>query len=199
MRVFVGLICLALALPTVALGLATSAAAQVKIRANANPPAPPASTAPTVVEFEAAYEPGSIVIANSERRLYYVLGDGKAVRYGVAVGNPDEVWTGRQMITAKKENPRWVSPDDDEWNYEGGDPENPLGVRAMYLGWTLWRIHGTPNPRSIGRAVSNGCIRMRNEDVVDLFERVHLGAPVFAVEKLSDPMPTHAARKVSDD
>jgi lipoprotein-anchoring transpeptidase ErfK/SrfK len=134
---------------------------------------------PETVPFELNYKPGSIVIINAERKLYYVQGDGTALRYGVAIGNADEVWTGKQVVTEKKENPRWVSPDGDD-EVEPG-PDNPLGVRAMYLGWTLWRIHGTPSRNSIGQAVSNGCIRMRNEDVTHLYERVHIGAPVYAI------------------
>lgn len=156
-----------------------------------------AHAAPETVPFEAGYQPGAIVVVNAERKLYYVLGDGTALRYGVAVGNADEIWTGKQVVTAKKENPRWISPDGDD-EVEPG-PDNPLGVRALYLGWTLWRIHGTPKVHSIGRAVSNGCIRLRNEDIVDLYERVHIGAPVYAVKTLTDPAPTRWARKLSDD
>lgn len=151
---------------------------------------------PESVPFAAAYKPGSIVIVNAERKLYYVRGDGSALRYGIAVGREDEVWTGKQVVTEKKENPRWVSPDGDDEAEPG--PNNPLGLRALYLGWTLWRIHGTPSRHSIGHAVSNGCIRMRNEDVIDLYERVHVGAPVYAVKTLADATPIHWAKKISD-
>ena len=140
-----------------------------------------ASAAPKVVSFEYDYPAGSIVIINSERRLYYILGGGRALRYGVAVGNEDEIWTGMEIVTLKRDAPRWVDPDDEENVVEPG-PGNPLGLRAMNLGWSLWRIHGTPQRWSIGEAVSNGCIRMRNEDVVDLFPRVHIGAPVYAIK-----------------
>jgi lipoprotein-anchoring transpeptidase ErfK/SrfK len=157
----------------------------------------PAQAAPETVAFDGAYKAGSIVIVNAERKLYYVLGDGKALRYGVAVGNPDEIWTGKQVVTDKKENPRWVSPDGDDEAEPG--PDNPLGVRALYLGWTLWRIHGTPKVNSIGRAVSNGCIRMLNEDVTDLYERVHIGAPVYAIKTQADAPPIRWGRKISDD
>ena len=141
----------------------------------------PAAATPRSVEFKYDYPKGSIVIINSERRLYYVQGGGRALRYGIAVGNDDEIWTGTEVVTLKRPAPRWVDPEDDENVSEPG-PNNPLGLRAMNLGWTLWRIHGTPKRWSIGRAVSNGCIRMRNEDVVDLYERVHLGTPVFAIK-----------------
>jgi lipoprotein-anchoring transpeptidase ErfK/SrfK len=198
MRWFAGLVMVSFCALELASASPVTAQSRKDFRATTNL-APGPSTGPTTVPFAAPYEPGALVIVNSERSLYYVLEEGQAVRYRVAIGNPDEVWTGRQIVTAKKENPRWVSPDDDTWFHEGGDPENPLGVRAMYLGWTLWRIHGTPNAKSIGRNVSNGCIRMRNEDVVELFDRVHIGAPVYAVEQLTDAMPQHAARKLSDE
>jgi lipoprotein-anchoring transpeptidase ErfK/SrfK len=142
--------------------------------------ASPASAKFEVVEVNLNYPVGSVVIVNSERKLYYITGNGRAVRYGVAVGKPDELWMGRTFVTEKKVDPRWV-PVDGSDPVEGGDDENPLGKRALYLDWSLLRIHGTPSRGSIGRAVSNGCVRMLNEDVMDLFERVHLGAPVFAI------------------
>lgn len=144
-----------------------------------------------------AYSRGSIVIVNSERRLYYVLGNGRALRYPVAIGRPEEVWTGKQIVMDKRENPTWIDPEDNT-NIEEPGPKNPLGLRAMNLGWSLWRIHGTPHVWSVGRNVSNGCIRMLNGDVVDLFSRVHVGAPVFAVNSLADPRPSHWAKKVVD-
>ena len=149
------------------------------------------------VAFDKAYPKGAIVIVNKERRLYYVLGQGRALRYPIAIGRPDEMWTGRQVVMSKKENPTWTDPEDSE-NVEEPGPNNPLGVRALYLGWSLWRIHGTPKDWSIGRNVSNGCIRMHNRDVVDLFDRVHVGAPVFVVNALSDPMPSHWGKKVAE-
>lgn len=139
-----------------------------------------AAARPEVVSIELGYPAGSIVIVNSERKVYYVTGGGKAIRYGVAVGKESELWTGRTFVSDKKEDPRWI-PVDGEPPVEGGDPSNPLGKRALYLDWSLLRIHGTPSRGSIGAAVSNGCIRMLNEDVIDLFERVHIGAPVFAI------------------
>lgn len=131
------------------------------------------------------YPVGSIVIVNAERRLYYVTAPGEARRYGVAVGKHEELWMGRTFVAAKQVDPRWI-PVTGEDPIEGGDPKNPLGKRALYLDWSLLRIHGTPSRYSIGSAVSNGCIRMLNEDVIDLYERVHLGAPVFAIRSWAD-------------
>ena len=124
---------------------------------------------------------GSLVIVNNERRLYYVTGKGEAVRYRVAVGKNEELWMGRTFVAAKVVDPRWIPINGDD-PVEGGDPANPLGKRALYLDWSLLRIHGTPSRGSIGSAVSNGCIRMLNEDVMDVFERVHFGAPVYAIK-----------------
>ena len=123
---------------------------------------------------------GSIVIVNNERRLYYITGVGEAVRYKVAVGKNEELWMGRTFVAAKIVDPKWIPVNGDD-PVEGGDPANPLGKRALYIDWSLLRIHGTPSRGSIGAAVSNGCIRMLNEDVMNLFERVHFGAPVFAI------------------
>ena len=139
-----------------------------------------AQARPEGVSVELGYAPGTIVIVNSERKIYYVTGAGRAIRYGVAVGKASELWTGRTYVSDKKVDPRWI-PVDGSDPVEGGDPSNPLGKRAMYLDWSLLRIHGTPSRGSIGSAVSNGCVRMLNEDVLDLFERVHIGAPVIAI------------------
>ena len=127
------------------------------------------------------YAPGSVVIVNSERKLYYITAKGEAMRYGVAVGKISELWMGRTFVAAKMVDPKWIPINGDD-PVEGGDPANPLGKRALYLDWSLLRIHGTPSRGSIGSAVSNGCIRMLNEDVMDLFERIHLGAPVYAIK-----------------
>jgi hypothetical protein len=140
----------------------------------------PAAARPEVVSVDLGYAAGTVVIVNSERKVYYVTGPGKAIRYGVAVGKESERWTGRTFVSDKKEDPKWVPVDGSE-PVDGGDPGNPLGKRALYLDWSLLRIHGTPSRGSIGSAVSNGCIRMLNEDVIDLFDRVHVGAPVFAI------------------
>jgi|FEC22Drversion2_1045045.scaffolds.fasta_scaffold00368_2 lipoprotein-anchoring transpeptidase ErfK/SrfK len=138
-----------------------------------------------IVDVAEDYEYGTIVVKTSERHLYYALGNGKAIRYPVAVGSPQNQWFGTTWVSDKRINPTWTpTPSMRARNpnlpksVAGGD-NNPLGVRALYLGWTTYRIHGTNAPGSIGHAVSNGCIRMRNEDVVDLYERVHIGAPVI--------------------
>jgi lipoprotein-anchoring transpeptidase ErfK/SrfK len=140
-----------------------------------------------IVETGDEYGYGTIVIKTSEKRLYYSLGNGKAIRYSVAVGSPRNQWFGTTWVSEKKENPTWTPTPSMRArnprlpNYMAPGPRNPLGVRALYLGWTAYRIHGTNAPASIGNAVSNGCIRMLNEDVVDLFERVHIGAPVMVL------------------
>lgn len=137
-----------------------------------------------VVSYNGGHRPGTIVINTSERRLYYVLGDGKAVRYGVGVGRPGFEWAGSQSITRKAEWPSWTPPSQmlkrrpDLPRFMPGGPENPLGARAMYLGSTLYRIHGSNEPETIGQAVSSGCIRMLNEDVIDLYERAKVGTRV---------------------
>lgn len=139
-----------------------------------------------IVAFESGkYPMGSIVIDTSERRLYYSLGNGQAIKYKVAVGKPRHQWFGDTFVEKKKKNPGWYptarmrragAP-----RYVPPGPRNPLGIRAIYLGWSEYRIHGTNSPRSIGRAASSGCIRMLNDDVADLFERVHIGAPVHVI------------------
>lgn len=137
-----------------------------------------------IVAFSGTYRPGTIVINTSERRLYFVLPDGKAVRYGVGVGRPGFDWAGSQTITRKAEWPGWTPPAQmlkrrpDLPRFMPGGPENPLGARAMYLGSTLYRIHGSNEPETIGQAVSSGCIRMLNEDVIDLYERTKVGTRV---------------------
>ncbi len=153
------------------------------------------------VAVPAFYPKGSVVIVNAERKLYYVTGKGEAMRYNVAVGNNAQLWMGRTFIAAKMVDPKWIPVNGDD-PVEGGDPKNPLGKRALYLDWSLLRIHGTPSRSSIGSATSNGCIRMLNEDVVDLFERVHLGAPVYAIEswkKATRYEQTKVAEKIYAD
>ncbi len=145
----------------------------------------PTTAKPDAVPIDLGYPAGSVVIVNSERKVYYVIGPGTAIRYGVAVGKASELWTGRTFVSDKKVDPKWI-PVDGTDPVEGGDSSNPLGKRALYLDWSLLRIHGTPSRGSIGSAVSNGCIRMLNEDVMDLFERVHVGAPVFAINSRKD-------------
>jgi lipoprotein-anchoring transpeptidase ErfK/SrfK len=151
----------------------------------------PRSMDPRFLPQEVAYEgreaPGTIIINTPERMLYYVEGQGRAMRYGIGVGRPGFTWAGVHTVTSKREWPDWTPPDDmlkrrpDLPRHMEGGPENPLGARAMYLGSTLYRIHGSNEPWTIGTAVSSGCIRMRNEDVIDLYERVKLGTKVVVL------------------
>jgi lipoprotein-anchoring transpeptidase ErfK/SrfK len=132
------------------------------------------------------YAKGSVVIINNERNLYFVEEVGRAIRYPVAIGKPVDQWEGVQTITAKRANPTWYPPEDIQWEMDvpavvPPGPQNPLGPRALYLGETLYRIHGTNRPGSIGGAVSHGCFRMHNAHIIDLFEKVQIGANVHVV------------------
>jgi lipoprotein-anchoring transpeptidase ErfK/SrfK len=140
------------------------------------------------VAFEAAVEPGTILIRTGERRLYFVLGNGTAIRYPVAVGRPDKQWFGRAFVNGKHRRPAWAPPAevrDDNPNLPafipGGAPNNPMGVAALTLSGGEYAIHGTNRPNSIGTYASYGCIRMYNQDITDLFERVSVGTTVVVV------------------
>jgi len=139
------------------------------------------------VSFPASYAPGTIIINTSERRLYFVLGDGQALRYGVGVGRPGFTWAGVTHIANKREWPDWTPPPQmlkrrpDLPRHMVGGIDNPLGARAMYLAGTLYRIHGSNEPDTIGQAVSSGCIRMTNDDVTDLYGRAKVGATVVVL------------------
>ena len=165
--------------------LLTGAALALALTSTTLVSAGPVAAKSQVVMSELSYPIGSIVIVNNDRALYYVLGEGRAIRYPIAVGKSSELWTGRSFVADKKVDPKWI-PIDGKEPVEGGDPKNPLGKRALYLDWSLLRIHGTPSRGSIGAAVSNGCVRMLNEDVLDLYDRVHHGAPVFAINSLAE-------------
>jgi len=138
----------------------------------------------TMVSFDSRYAPGTILINTAERRLYLVLPNGQALRYGIGVGRDGFRWGGVHRISAKKEWPSWTPPSQmlarrpDLPRHMAGGIDNPLGARAMYLGSTLYRIHGSNEPETIGQAVSSGCFRMTNEDVTDLYNRVSVGATV---------------------
>ncbi|MFB2549565.1 L,D-transpeptidase [Ensifer soli] len=146
---------------------------------------------PQTVAYDTKERPGTIVIDTNNRFLYLVTGEGQARRYGVGVGKPGFEWAGTHKVTRKAEWPDWRPPAEmrarerakghDLPVHMAGGPANPLGARAMYLGSTLYRIHGTNAPWTIGYAVSSGCIRMRNEDVVDLYERVDVGTKVIVI------------------
>lgn len=145
---------------------------------------------PQDVAYDGPEKAGTIVIDTDNKFLYLVSGSGMARRYGVGVGKEGFLWHGTQKISRKTEWPTWTPPEEMKVRVrlkEGrilpdrmeGGPENPLGARALYLGATLYRIHGTNQPWTIGQNVSSGCIRMRNEDVVDLYERVKIGTTVI--------------------
>jgi lipoprotein-anchoring transpeptidase ErfK/SrfK len=139
----------------------------------------------STVPYASKYKPGTIVVDTAERRLYLIQDSGSALRYGIGVGRVGFQWKGTHKITAKKENPDWTPPaemiarqKDVPRHMKGGDPMNPLGTHAMYLGSTLYRIHGSPDADSVGEAESSGCFRMRNTDVADLYKRVPVGTTV---------------------
>ena len=139
------------------------------------------------VAYHGAEKPGTIIIDTPQRFLYLVQENGTAIRYGIGVGRPGFTWAGVKTVSSKKEWPDWVPPPEmlqrrpDLPHFMAGGPENPLGARALYLGSSLYRIHGSNEPWTIGSAVSSGCIRMRNEDVVDLYERVRVGTKVVVI------------------
>lgn len=140
------------------------------------------------VDFVSSYTPGTIIIRTSERHLYYVLPGNRAIQYGVGVGREGFTWSGADKITRKAKWPEWRPPavmikrEARRGKYlpefMPGGPNNPLGARALYIGTTEYRIHGTSQPWSIGLAVSSGCIRMLNQEVIDLYNRVDVGAQV---------------------
>ncbi|MCA1425499.1 MULTISPECIES: L,D-transpeptidase [unclassified Bradyrhizobium] len=142
-----------------------------------------------IVGFDRSEPAGTIVIDTNSTYLYYVLGGGRAIRYGVGVGREGFTWSGVQSVSRKAEWPDWHPPAEMIARqpylprFVAGGPGNPLGARAMYLGSSQYRIHGTNDPSTIGKFVSSGCIRMTNEDVVDLYSRVNVGAKVVVLPK----------------
>lgn len=153
------------------------------LRSNASP------IVPAIVPFAESLSTGTIIVDTEAKRLYRVLGNGTAVRYGIGVGREGFTWRGTERISRKAEWPSWTPPQEMiereaangrtlPSHMEGG-PDNPLGARALYLGSTLFRIHGTNQPWSIGQAVSSGCIRMANDDIVELFNHVQVGTKVI--------------------
>lgn len=151
----------------------------IKRWANASP------VPPEIVPFQTKLPAGSIVIRTAERRLYRVLGNGQAKKYGIGVGREGFEWSGKQRISRKSEWPSWTPPEEMKLRESAkgrelpdrmdGGQDNPMGARALYLGNTLYRIHGTNEPWTIGSAVSSGCIRMANEDVIDLYSHTKIG------------------------
>jgi lipoprotein-anchoring transpeptidase ErfK/SrfK len=162
-------------------------------RPRAGPPATTGSRGidpaylPRLIDYPTSRPEGTIVIDTPARYLYLVLSGGKAMRYGVGVGRPGFAWAGTHRVSRKAEWPAWVPPDEMRQRQPylplrmAGGPANPLGARALYLGSSLYRIHGSNEPWTIGHAVSSGCIRMRNEDVIDLYERVGVGTRVIVI------------------
>jgi lipoprotein-anchoring transpeptidase ErfK/SrfK len=140
------------------------------------------------VEIPTKYNKGDIIIRTGQRRLYLVIAKGKAYRYKVGVGREGYAWSGVSYVSRKAKWPGWTPPaamrkrEPHLPAYMPGGPKNPLGARALYLGSTLYRIHGTRAQHTIGRAVSSGCIRMLNKDVIDLYNRVKIGARVHVIQ-----------------
>ena len=144
------------------------------------------ASAREVVPFEGGVQPGTIVVKTAERRLYFVLGGGQAIRYPVAVGRPGKQWQGTAQVNGKHVQPAWSPPDEVRADnpklpsvIPGGSSHNPMGPRAMTLSGGQYAIHGTNKPSSIGTFASYGCIRMYNQDILDLFDRVTVGTPVI--------------------
>jgi lipoprotein-anchoring transpeptidase ErfK/SrfK len=144
-----------------------------------------------IVPYSANVAPGTIIVDTAETYLYFVLGEGRAIRYGIGVGREGFTWSGVEQVTRKAEWPDWTPPSDMIARqpylarFTAGGEGNPLGARAIYLGNTMYRIHGTNEPRTIGIQVSSGCIRLLNADVVDLYSRVTIGTKIIV-------LPTHA-------
>lgn len=149
----------------------------------------PARLHRTVVNLDTREAPGTVIIDTADTALYYVLGGGRAIRYGIGVGRAGFTWSGVERISRKAEWPDWYPPPEMIARqpylprFMAGGPGNPLGARAMYLGNSEYRIHGTNDPTTIGKFISSGCIRLTNEDVIDLFNRVSVGTKVVVLPK----------------
>ena len=157
------------------------------------------------VAFSSKYSPGQIIVSFGDRRLYHVVGKGRAISYPIAVPKAEARWQGIQLVTSKRVNPTWTPTADMRREnpklppmVQGGDPRNPLGVRALYLGSTLYRIHGTDAPWTIGQNVSKGCIRMHNEHVIELYNRVGVGTKVTATWQKFNTSPMAGSQTVSN-
>jgi lipoprotein-anchoring transpeptidase ErfK/SrfK len=167
----------------------------------------PAHLRRQIMNYATREVPGTIIIDTPATYLYYVLGGGKAIRYGIGVGREGFTWSGVQAISRKTEWPDWIPPAEMLQRqpylprFMAGGPGNPLGARAMYLGNTQYRIHGTNQPSTIGGRVSSGCIRMLNDDVVDLYNRVNTGAKVVVLpmNQRSAPVAETTGRGTGED
>jgi lipoprotein-anchoring transpeptidase ErfK/SrfK len=213
--------------PSAPQAMASSTPVYVSAPARASAPAPASVPAPAplveppkaadapgafvrqVVDYASRQPPGTVIIDTGNTFLYFVLNDRQAMRYGIGVGREGFTWSGEQTVARKAEWPDWHPPAEMVSRqpylprFMAGGPGNPLGARAMYLGETEYRIHGTNNPDTIGKRVSSGCIRLTNEDVVDLYERVKVGAkvivlPATAARRPSQGAPTDAAFRLPD-
>jgi lipoprotein-anchoring transpeptidase ErfK/SrfK len=147
--------------------------------------APSLARAGETVAFNGGYRPGTIVILTNARQLYYVLSDGRAIRYPVGVGKAGMAWHGRASVELKRLRPAWQAPPEIAGRYgpviPGGSPQNPMGAAVLGLDNGNYAIHGTNNPGSIGSFVSHGCIRMHNADVLDLYARAQVGTEVIVL------------------
>jgi lipoprotein-anchoring transpeptidase ErfK/SrfK len=160
----------------------------------------PARLRKQIVDYRTTEAPGTVIVDTPHTYLYYVLGNGKALRYGIGVGREGFTWSGVRNVERKAEWPDWYPPSAmlKRQPYlprmTAGGPGNPLGARAMYIGGTDYRIHGTNNPETIGKNVSSGCIRMTNEDVIDLYSRVKVGAKVVVLPQTTIARASNARR-----
>lgn len=163
-----------------------------------------------VVDYSTREAPGTIIVDTPHTYLYYVLGNGKAMRYGIGVGREGFTWAGVKQVARKAEWPDWYPPSEMIARQPylprmtAGGPGNPLGARAMYIGGTEYRIHGTNDPTTIGKNVSSGCIRLTNDDVIDLYNRVSVGAKVIVLPqtveaRAKSPAPAQSVMQVSDE
>jgi lipoprotein-anchoring transpeptidase ErfK/SrfK len=152
-----------------------------------------------IVDYPSREAAGTVVIDTPNTYLYYVLGNGKALRYGIGVGREGFTWSGVKQVARKAEWPDWYPPAEmiERQPYlprmTAGGPGNPLGARAMYIGGTMYRIHGTNDPSTIGKNVSSGCIRLTNEDVIDLYSRVQVGAKVIVLPQTTEARARRSA------
>lgn len=172
--------------------LPTMAADPVSIASNQPPlvdidPSETSNRRRVVVDYLSYAAPGTVIIDTAETYLYFVLGDGKAIRYGIGVGRDGFTWSGTETVTRKAEWPDWTPPAEMIARqpylarFMAGGEGNPLGARAIYLGNTVYRIHGTNMPDTIGQKVSSGCIRLLNDDVIDLYSRVEVGSKIIVL------------------
>ncbi len=174
-------------LPLPTFEAAPAPAPQVEAEDERAPSETPAHLKRQVVNYMTREAPGTIIIDTPNTYLYYVLGGGRAIRYGIGVGRQGFTWSGVQNVSRKAEWPAWTPPPEMLARqpylprHMAGGPGNPLGARAMYLGSSIYRIHGTNDPTTIGGRVSSGCIRLTNPDVMDLYSRVNVGTKVIVL------------------